>query len=432
MSERDGLSNTVRGIAETVPDPLQVLRVRRARLAVLGVAAVFLALKLVIAATTSGTQDVGTWEIFVDAVQAQGPVGIYGIDLPNALYNHPPLIGYYLEVMHALQTAGIPVRFSIRASSSVADVVSCLIVFELLRTRRTLRTATASAMLVAASPILLVIAGFHGNTDPIFVMLVLVATYLLTDKHSPAWAGCAIGLAVGVKLIPIVVIPALLVYAGSRGWRYFTRFAGAGAAVFLVTWGPVLVWQRPGLMSKVIGYAGASSQWGIIQFGHWAGDPWWVAFLSGPGRLLIVGLVAGFCGWIVWRRPVAVPTAVGLALAGFWALSPASATQYYAWPAAASFLIVFWGAAAYNILGGILLMVAYTRWSAAFPWDLALVNAQSPGEVVFGVVVWAILCLTVWSGIWQQFSRGPASPTDQVVLESVLSEIPATAVRPDS
>jgi hypothetical protein len=381
-------------------DPSGRRIVRRHRWIVIGVGIVVLAAKLVVAATTRGTNDVIHWYHFAAAVAQDGPVGVYAHHfVRDELYNHPPAIGFYLEALNVLQNWGIPLRFTIRAVSSTADVLTAVLIFEILRQRRSLRRATASGVLVAASPVLFIISGFHGNTDPLFTMLVIAGLYLLAVRNAPVWAGCAVGLAVGIKVVPVIVIPAFVVYAFRRGRPVLLRFVCAMLGVVLLTWAPAVLLQLHALVRNVLGYAGsAGRQWGLVQFGHWAGNPGWVDFLIGPGRMIIVLICAAVPAWLVWRHPPSLPNAIGLSLGLFLALSPAFGHQYLAWPAAALFLVSFWGAAAYNLLAGALLLVVYDRWSKGFPWDRAFASAMTPGETVFGVLVWAVLCAVLFAG----------------------------------
>lgn len=171
--------------------------------------------KLVISMTTRGTQDIGTWIGFAQGVNQQGPAGIYGIDfgkLNGTLYNHPPLVGYYLEALNKLSQWGAPLGVTLRVVSSAADVISGVLVFEILRRRTPRLRSTMSGIAVAASPVLFLISGYHGNNDPLLMMLVLLGCFLIIDKQMAGLGGVALGLAIGIKLVPIVVLPTIAVY----------------------------------------------------------------------------------------------------------------------------------------------------------------------------------------------------------------------------
>jgi hypothetical protein len=348
------------------------LRPARARATVLLIALLFLVSKLVIAAMTYGTNDVSYWIDFARGVGLKGPVGVYGIDFRHAVYNHPPLVGYFLGAANALTNIGIPINFTIRAVSSTADVASAVLVFELLRTRRSLTVATLSGILVAASPVLFLVSGFHGNTDPIFAMLVLLSCFLLVNKRMDLIGGGVLALALGIKLVPVVVLPTLFVYLLRRDRRGLVRAVVGFTAVFLVSWGPALLQEWQPLMQNVIGYSGISRrQWGLVQLGNWATNQDMINFLTGPGKMLSVAACALLPAALLWRRSDRVLEALGLSLVGLLVLSPAFGVQYLVWALAAAFLVDFWGAIAYNILGGLLLFNIYDDWSDGIPWGVA-------------------------------------------------------------
>jgi hypothetical protein len=351
--------------------------------------------KLILAATTYGTNDIVHWFDFLNAVQHTGPIGVYSYPFEHSLYNHPPLMGYYLELIGAGTHVGLAANFSIRALSSLADVATAVLVFELLRTRRTLPIATFAGLVVACSPILLIVSGFHGNTDPIFTMLVLLGVYLLADRKTPALAGAALALALGVKIVPIVVLPCLFVYGLYRGRATLVRLVGSFAVVSALFWVPALLGQWSAIRRNVLGYSGINErEWGLAQLGRYAGSPEWAIWIEGPGRMLIVAICAIVPELLVWRRPDAVLEAVALALTGFLALTPTFGTQYLVWGAAAVVLLAPRAGLLFNLLAGALMFHVYTRWNAGLPWDHAHSSGFTPGERVFALLVWAVL---VWA-----------------------------------
>ena len=401
--------------------------VRRSRVLVLSMAAVVLFLKLWVAATTFGTNDVRYWESFAAGVRKVGPINIYALhwryggspgSRPPVLaapYNHPPLIGWMLVVMNHLVWHGLAFPFLIRVPASVADVVTTLLIFEMLRARRSLREATAAALLVAFSPVLFIISGFHGNTDPVFVMFTLLSAHLLINRPWPArpWvssalAGVAFAVAVSVKLVPIVVLPTLLLLAARLGRRQLASFVAGSGAAMLPLWGPVVLRQWQPFRADVLGYAGIGvRQWGPVEFAHVLHAPATaITFIAGPGRFLVLLLSALLPALLLyWRRNAALP-AIGLSLALFLLLSPAFATQYLAWPLAAAYLIELRAATAYNLATGALLAEVYNRWNGGLPWDVATATPLLPREVAALAVVWALLLLVVIVGLCR--IAGPA------------------------
>jgi len=389
-------------------------RLVRARLLVLGLSSVVLVLKLRVAWTTYGTNDIASWLNFARGVQQRGPSGVYSYPFVHSLYNHPPLIGYYLELLNGARTLGLDLPFTLRATSSLADVGTAVLVFELVRRRRSLAAAAAAGLVVGASPILFIISGYHGNTDPVFVLLVLLSVYLLADRDLPVLAGAAMALSLGVKIVPVVALPCLLAYALVRGRNTLLRYAAGLAGVSLTFWTVALLTEFNFLRRNVFGYAGSGSgirEWGIGQLGVWAGQPNWATYLEGPGRLLIVALCALVPAALVWRRPTLLLNGVALSLAAFLAFIPAFGTQYMAWAVAAALLLGLRGGLAFSLVGGALLLHVYNRWSGGLPWYYARSTAFTPGERVFGIGVWALLVGVVFGGARHMLlAPGPERP----------------------
>ncbi|MDP9094094.1 MAG: glycosyltransferase family 39 protein [Actinomycetota bacterium] len=367
--------------------------------------------KLWMAATTFGTNDMAHWLHFMNGVRLSGPIGVYGRRFPGELYNHPPLIGYYLELLNGAAHVGISQTFSLRAVSSVADVVTAVVVFELMRARRPLGEATVAGLVVACSPILLIISGYHGNTDPVFTMFALLSVYLLVDRQAPIGAGVAIALSIGVKIVPIVVVPTLLVYALRRGRSTTVKFAASSVVVSLLYWGPAMLEQARNIRRNVLGYTGFNAHtWGVDLLGGPAGRSSWSHWIEGPGRLLVVALCALAPALMVWLRPDQAVRGVALALVGFLALTPTFGTQYLVWAAAASALLSVRGAAAFNIPGGALLAKTYTRWNGGhIPWKVAHASRFTPNEQRAGVIVWVVLLITMAVGVKRMLSRHPSA-----------------------
>src|SRR5450759_5717372 len=377
----------------------------RARLVVLLVGlAAFLA-KLLISMGTYGTQDITTWAGFALGVSQRGPVGIYGInfgELNGTLYNHPPLVGYYLEVVNKISQWGIPLRVTIRAVSSAADVISGLLVFEILRRRGSLLRSTISGMAVGASPVLFLISGYHGNTDPLFVMLLLLGSFLIIDKRMALLGGVALGLAIGVKLVPIVVLPTIAVYLVRHRRDLLVR-AGAGFGVtFVVTWSPAILNQWDGLKRNVLGYAGINDRpWGLVRFADGLGWSWASQFLIGPGKYVVLLLCALIPAALTWQRPKLAMESMAMSLVAFFVLSPAFGVQYLAWAVAAAYLLDFWSATLYNVLGGLLLFQIYSYWNGGVPWPWPLrAKGQffTPLQVAVAALLWAVLIAVIIRG----------------------------------
>lgn len=339
---------------------------------ILVIALVATIIKVSIAATTFGTNDVHYWSEFVRGAIDRGPVSIYGVDFEQALYNHGPLTSWMLVLIGHLEGLGLPLPFLIRLPASLADLATTVVLFELIRGVRGDRPAAAAAILFSLSPLALIVSGFHGNTDPVFVMLALLAVLALTSWGSGWIGGCAIGLALSVKVVPVVMLPLLGVIAFRCGRRVLRDFVLAGAVVFAVLWVPVLVLEPARFSANVLGYSGVPlRQWGLSQAFVFAGAPWQAVTTAGTDlRFLVVALAASLPAVLAWRRrPSEAVLVSGLPLSLLLALSPAFSMQYLVWGLAPGLLAVRLRVAALFVMfASAFAIVVYSLWNQGPPW----------------------------------------------------------------
>jgi hypothetical protein len=375
-------------LPRSVPRPALVVGV---------VAVVATVLKLVIAYRTHGTDDVRFFRAFADGIAKYGWIDAYGQNMAAAQYNHPPLTGLLLAGINAVRdlAPGIPFEFLIRVPACGSDLITALLVFALVRTYRTEGQAVAAGVLVSVSPVLFIVSGFHGNTDPVFVMLTTLSLYLLIVRRIPFLAGVAFAMGLSIKLIPVVVLPLLLLVALRAGWRRLLLFGGGAALFFAATWGPVVLLRWAEFKANVLQYAGFGSQWGVVQILRWFGVPENVLYqqVTVDGRYAALAVSAGVPVLLAWRRPAATVPAFGLAYTLFLLLTPAHAMQYMSWAAAPVVLVSLWGGLAYQLTGGLLLVRVYDRWNHAHPWhwDTAYSYPLDDREKVLAFVAWLAL-----------------------------------------
>ncbi|MFG3506433.1 glycosyltransferase 87 family protein [Streptomyces sp. NPDC047821] len=378
--------------------------VRKARIVVIAVAAVAFVSKVALAANTRGPADVRFFWGFARAIARTDPVRIYAEQMPwLPVYNHPPLASWMLLGLEWLAQQGVPWRPLIRFPACLADFVTVLLVFAIVRRRAArLGTAVWCAVGAALCPVLVATSGYHGNTDSVAVMFAFAAAYLLVDRGRPVAAGLATVLCFSVKLIPVVAVPLLFATAWRAGGRpVLLRFTAGFTALFLTLWGPVVATVPGGLKANVLEYAGGNfSFWGIVRFARWADVPErYVSLLRGDGHFLIVAAIMAVGVWLVWRRPADAPRAVAVTLGSLLLLSTASGVQYLAWPAAGLFVVGLWQGLAYGTVVG---AVAASVYSGQRPvhW--------TDTEMAFGALGWVVLALCIASAVHRALA--PATP----------------------
>lgn len=356
--------------------------------------------RLALSFASWGTTDTISFLHFAYRIDAVGLMATYRID---PLFNHPPLPGWWSWIAFVLarrSDAVFPIVF--RLPVIAADLLSALLVRKVALARgATPRAALAMAAMYAWNPCAILISGYHGNTDAIYAMLSLLSLYLLADRSKPLLAGLALGAAINIKLIPVLLIPALTLTARSRRELFLLI---AGLAVMAVPFLPPLM-MEPAFARNVLAYRSQMDNWGI---------PALLALASGqplpptgpppeshPATAYFrIGswiVLAAVFAWAVFARLRGIEdryrVAAG-AYALFLLLTPGFGVQYlvllapllYATSAKPTF------ANAYGLFAGLFLLAAYWYfWDGLLPMS-SLFDKRFPQQVmILGLLVWTSL-----------------------------------------
>jgi hypothetical protein len=380
---------------------------------VVGTAVVSVLLRLWIAASTFGSDDVHYWTQFAAGVRHFGPVGIYGHSF-DAQYNHPPLAGWMLLLIDHLQRTGLSFAFLVRVPASVADGITGVLLFLLIDRYGGRQTAVPAAMTFMLSPVAVIVSGFHGNTDPVFVMLALAAFYQEKVRRRHGASGVLLALAISVKIVPVVLLPLFVLRLVSGGARGRTRFIAGGALVFAVLWLPVLVSRPEQFVENVVLYSGSNlGLWGAPVLVFMLGvDP--TTHQAAFHALSYVALaVSAFLPVLLARRSTADLQRFGLVLSLFLLLSPAFGMQYLVWGLAAAFLVSLRHAAAYALASSAFALVVYSLWNHALPWNWYEARSfDFPDFVVLPMfAAWLALLAVVLRGVAVLHAGGVADTT---------------------
>ena len=368
----------------------------------IALAAFALALKTTIALTTYGTNDVTTWERDLAKLETQGAAALYregisyasadGTRHENQPFIHPPFILNALRAWAVLSAlSGLPLRFWLRLSSSLADVSSLILVAKLLPGQSHQKTAALAAM--AMCPVSVVISGFHGNTDPVMIAFVLLSIYFLECRRSSWLAGAAIGMALNIKMVPLIFIPAVLLYL--PGLRDRLRYTVSAAAVFGLGSLPYLL-REPVLIARtMLSYSSKFGLWGFSLFAVIAREStrwsWLSRQYAAGGKFLALAAVLCLSAAMNLRtnKPPLVLQCGAIAFL-FLFLTPGFAMQYLAWLVP---WVVALGAAPtllFYAASGVFVVMVYNDWSGGFPWHAAnaLFRPWEVSHAFLGLVCW--------------------------------------------
>jgi len=354
---------------------------------VLGMAARF-----VLAALSVGCNDVDIWHDHARAVLDHGVR--YAFET-RAIYNHPPLTGYWSALSLALAGKDLH-RFSmwLKVPMLLAEVLSAWIVYRVAARKGRLAGARAFAA-YGLSLVSILVAGYHGNTDAVYAGLTLLSAYALEEKESPFWAGVALGLALNVKLMPLFLVPPLLARCRSR--RGAVLFV-AGLALALAPFLPFVLTIPRIMYRNMLAYNSLRDEWGLgafFNYGGWGGNVAPLAravaaFYIPIGRYVIL-LGVTIVAVAAYLRPRWTAYELGaLGWAMFLIFTPGFGVQYTVCIVPLLYAANVERALLYSTFTGLFLAVIY---SATLPWVLPLYagihDPYAPLAVLFGLLGWA-------------------------------------------
>jgi F0F1-type ATP synthase assembly protein I len=405
----------------TVPTSQKQIRdpFARGRQAVLVAAVLALIAKLLIAWNTFGTNDVLTFYIFGKSLASQGLEWTYRNTI---LFNHPPLVAYYLRGIYSLHhlllgAIGITFPFLLRLPGIIADFVVILILLQIKKNDSRLRLPTWALVIFALSPVSLMVSGYHGNTDSVMAMLLLVSVYFCT-RGQPMLSGLFFALSAQVKVIPLLFFPILLIFWIQRGLllRFVIPFAVASAVLWIE---PLL--EFPLVFARnVLSYGSYWGIWGLSYLLRLTGRPEfsrvsffglgpWQTFVVTGCKLFIIAAVLT----LAWRRRKVDDRHIWDSIAYGWIVffvfAPGVCTQYLVW--LAPFILLLSPTFYTWLLGSssIFAFVFYNTISNGLPWYKgASTNALNEIWTPWSVLPWLVL-ITGSIILWRNAKRADPS-----------------------
>ncbi len=359
--------------------------------------------KLLIALNTYGTNDVYTYERF--GVWA----GYFGAELYRISpdLNHPPSMLHGLRFLIWVSgVTGMPFEFWLRLAGILADVGTLWLICRILGPRLAERSVYIAVLLIAIAPTEIMISGFHGNTDPVMIFFVLAAVWLAGYRGQAAAGGMVWGIAICIKITPIVLAP--LLFLSLSGIRKRIALFSAAAAVVLIAWAPYLYREPRAVLGQVFGYKSSYGLWGISWLCRELANAWpasgWInsGFNRYGSSLVLAAIVAISVKMNLMPKKPSLYAQAGLAFLLFFSATSGFAVQYLAWltpwVAELGALPVAW----YVLTGSVFLLVVYNYWNLGMPWYLAIAYPWSSHQY-FQLLCWvSVLILTYrgWRGVF--------------------------------
>ncbi len=381
---------------------------------VLIAAAIALLFKIAIAFNTFGTNDTVEFYRFAAELKRNGLKETY---LHQVSFNHPPLVAHYLTAIYDLdhqplaQKNGITFPFLLRLPGIVADLVVVCALLALKKQQPQLRIPTWALLLLAISPVSLMVSSFHGNTDSVMVMFLVLAACQCV-RNQPIWCGIFFALSCQIKIVPLLCLPVFLFVWLER--RQSLSFVLPLLLMTIALWSEPLVHYPLAYVRNVFGYG---SFWGLWGVTYWLRQTGWSEFSRASfygfsvAQEIIVSLlkliIMAAVMVLAWRRrKMTSGRALFASLAYTWViffvLSPGIGAQYLVW--AAPFILVLSPQlyAFFTAGSSLFLFFFYNIICRGLPWYGGMSNGDFKTDwAPWSIWPWAVLIIGA-GFLWRQ------------------------------
>lgn len=353
--------------------------------------ATLVAVRVLVAVESTGTNDILFWNTFAGQIAAHGISWVYS----NVhIFNHPPLMGYWARAALALSkgtSIGFPIVFKI--PFVLADIGSGLVLWRVwtLRSGPTQGNLALAAYTFGLTSIL--ISAYHGNTDGLCAFLCLLAVYF-AERGRHFSMGLALGAALNVKVIPMLLLPALVLRR--RSWAQASRAAG-GLAIWALPF-MSFIGIAPHFFHNIFAYVPGPENYGLpFVFGQLStlnhvgpAIAKVAAWYTEHSRTILIGsiLLVVIWGWLCRVDLYRISSAVfGL----FLFLTPGFGTQYMIYLAPPLFAVSLWQGFCYSTIAGIFLALDYIHfWNGKLPAETIFTGPSPLPAALVGLVAWAM------------------------------------------
>lgn len=354
---------------------------------VFGTVCLVMMAKIFLAATTRGSNDVEYWRYFLEIIRESGGRSLYR---EVWYFNHPPFMitalrGFGWLSDHTSQDF----PFWLRLPAILADAGSVFLIYRILRPRWTDWRGPLGLLCLAAAPVSIMISGFHGNTDPVMLFFVVLAIALIEGGAASWIAGLAFGMALNVKVVPLILMPVFLFFLWDNPKRLLLFF-GVAFAIFAAASLPYIAEDPSLVFRRVFGYGSVYGHWGLTRF---TGSlPATIRTAHAVyGKWVLLALIGAAAWWMNFggrkKAPLFLQAGVGMFL--FLSGTPGFGVQYLSWLVPWAVAAGLWAAMGHYTAGGAFLFVIYHYWSGGRWW---YADSDGMGDWKGWAIVCEIVC----------------------------------------
>lgn len=375
-------------------------------------------IRVVLMALTIGSNDVRIWEVFGQHIVEHGLLDTYvvldgGPAAPVPVFNHPPLAGLWVALCWWFSNlTGLRFAIALKVAGLAAEFATARILWLVWRQKAGTERAWKVVAAYSLGLCSILVSAFHGNTDCVYAMLVLLAAFLFVGNR-PLAAGLALAASINVKLIPVFVIPAFFV--ACRDWKTFTRFL-AGLSVGVLPFVPALLLIPAQFAKNVLSYTPNLEHWGVVGIALLSSEtrrigsvmPDVLAFYTQYARVILLVAIAS-AAWWARRTRADLFVSVLLALTLFMVLTPGFGVQYTVMLCPILFAVSLrWGWAWTTVAGLFIFVPYFVFMESTFPWESGFRTRYPHPAPLLGFLAWVLLLRLVTAIFTRRFSRASA------------------------
>lgn len=324
---------------------------------------------------TAGSEDIKTWESFASLISTNGILWLY--DHAEA-FNHPPLGALYAFIAQWLANlTSLEFGTVFRFGTLALDGLSCWLLWQM---------KPLWGLLYCFSPVSILVSAHHGNTDALYVFLLLLACLWAQNNRDRAYV--ALTFAAQIKIIAVLMLPAFWIAKPPRtSFATICKLSIAASPTIAVLALSGWAFIRQVLLYQPVGYPFGIGEL-LFCFSNSTNEA--LVSLWSYHKVLKYLLVAGLLitSYLISRLKNQMQTLFAFALI-FTLVIPAVGLQYFILLSAFGFGngVLWW--ISYQILAGGFLLTSY--WPASW----AMLSEYRLNEL-FGLALWAMMLTTLW------------------------------------
>jgi hypothetical protein len=356
-------------------------------------AAVFVGafLRVALYVVSQGSNDIETWTYFGQLIQQ---VGLQQAYEREQVLNHPPLSAWWgasaLALAHVIN---LPFPLIFKAPSVLAD--SCTV--WLLGTFFTQSRSSAAfrAWVYALSIPAILITSFHGNTDAICVFFVVLSLVLLRQSQHSFLGGLVLACAINVKIIPLILVPALVVTLPKRADRI--RFIGGVALGCVPILAAIGLYGEP-FVRNVFRYKSLLEPWGVnLLLMH---DAAATDLYRKLGGVVIIGLIVALSVYQLCKKSFKLEEIATVVVCIFLVFAPGFGIQYLIYAAPLLLLVSTQSAVWYHLGAGAMALACYGSFLSSWYPLASYHTGPFPSSVaLLGGLAWVSLVVFLYRNL---------------------------------